>query len=72
VIIDAHQHFWDPARADYSFLESVPSLRRCFGPEDLQPELESNQIDASIAVQALAVGYAESLDLVTSAVATEM
>jgi L-fuconolactonase len=52
VIVDAHQHFWDPARADYPFLEGVPSLRRRFGPEDLQPELDSNQIDASIAVQA--------------------
>jgi L-fuconolactonase len=52
VIVDAHQHFWDPARADYPFLEDVPSLRRRFGPEDLQPELEANRIDASIVVQA--------------------
>jgi L-fucono-1,5-lactonase len=52
VIIDAHQHFWDPARADYPFLEAVPSLSRRFGPEDLQPELESNRIVASIVVQA--------------------
>jgi len=52
VIVDAHQHFWDPARADYPFLEEVPSLSRRFGPEELQPELESNRIDASIVVQA--------------------
>jgi L-fucono-1,5-lactonase len=52
VIIDAHQHFWDPARADYPFLEGVPSLRRRFGPEDLQREIEANQIGASIVVQA--------------------
>jgi L-fuconolactonase len=52
MIIDAHQHFWDPARAEYPFLEGVPSLRRRFGPEDLQPELEANRIDGSIVVQA--------------------
>jgi L-fuconolactonase len=52
VIVDAHQHFWDPARGDYPFLEEVPSLFRRFGPEELQPELESNRIDASIVVQA--------------------
>ena len=52
MIVDAHQHFWDPARGDYPFLDDVPSLRRRFGPEDLQRELESNRIDASIVVQA--------------------
>jgi L-fuconolactonase len=52
MIIDAHHHFWDPARADYPFLEKVPSLCRRFGPDDLQPEIESNLIDASIVVQA--------------------
>jgi L-fuconolactonase len=52
VIVDAHQHFWDPALADYPFLEDVPSLCRRFGPEDLQPEIEANRIDASIVVQA--------------------
>lgn len=52
MIIDAHQHFWDPARGHYPFLDEVPSLRRRFGPEDLQGELESNRIDASIVVQA--------------------
>lgn len=52
MIVDAHQHFWDPAQADYPFLAGIPSLRRRFGPDDLQPEIESNQIDASIAVQA--------------------
>ncbi len=52
MIIDAHQHFWDPARADYPFLDDASSLRRRFGPEELQPEIEANQIDASIVVQA--------------------
>jgi len=52
MIVDAHQHFWDPARGHYAFLDGVPSLRRRFGPEDLQPELDSNRIDGSVVVQA--------------------
>jgi L-fuconolactonase len=52
MIVDAHQHYWDPARGHYPFLDDVPSLRRRFGPEDLQPELDSNRIDGSIVVQA--------------------
>ncbi|MEH2490675.1 amidohydrolase family protein [Bradyrhizobium sp. AZCC 2230] len=51
--IDAHQHFWDPARADYPWM-SAPELapiRRAFGPADLAPILKANGIDASIVVQ---------------------
>ncbi|QOZ55672.1 amidohydrolase [Bradyrhizobium sp. CCBAU 53338] len=51
--IDAHQHFWDPARADYPWM-SAPELapiRRAFGPADLAPLLKANGIDASIVVQ---------------------
>jgi L-fuconolactonase len=52
MIVDAHQHFWDPARGHYPFLDEVPSLRRRFGPEDLETELDSNRVGASIVVQA--------------------
>jgi len=51
--IDAHQHFWDPARADYPWMagtEMAP-IRRAFGPADLAPLLRENHIDASILVQ---------------------
>jgi L-fuconolactonase len=53
MIIDGHQHFWDPARADYPWMD-VPELapiRRAFGPADLAPLLKANGIDASIVVQ---------------------
>lgn len=53
MLIDAHQHFWDPARADYPWM-SAPELtpiRRAFGPADLSPLLKANGIDASIVVQ---------------------
>jgi len=53
IVIDAHQHFWDPARADYPWMEGaeMAPLRRAFGPADLAPLLAENGIDASIVVQ---------------------
>ena len=51
--IDAHQHFWDPALADYPWMqgEEMAPIRRSFGPTDLAPLLDQNRIDASIVVQ---------------------
>jgi L-fuconolactonase len=51
--IDGHQHFWDPARADYPWMaaEELAPIRRAFGPADLAPLLNENGIDASILVQ---------------------
>ena len=53
MVIDAHQHFWDPARADYPWMEApeLAPIRRAFGPADLAPLLRANGIDASILVQ---------------------
>lgn len=34
-VIDAHIHFWDPARLHYAWLDAVPTLRRAFRPEDV-------------------------------------
>jgi L-fuconolactonase len=53
MIIDAHQHFWDPARAEYPWMEGpeLARIRRAFGPADLAPVLRANGIDASIVVQ---------------------
>ena len=52
-VIDAHQHFWDPARADYPWMEdrALAPIRRAFGPHDLAPLLAANGVDASIVVQ---------------------
>ena len=53
VTIDSHQHFWDPATADYPWMsDAVAPLCRRFGPEDLAPLLKANSIDKSIIVQA--------------------
>jgi L-fuconolactonase len=52
VIVDAHHHFWDPARADYPWLtEDLAPIRRAFGPVDLAPLLASSGVDATVLVQ---------------------
>jgi L-fuconolactonase len=53
--VDAHQHFWDPSRADYPWLAGAPAtLARPFGPDDLRPLLAANGIGRTIVVQARA------------------
>lgn len=53
LVIDAHQHFWDPARADYPWMQGaeMAAIRRAFGPADLAPLLAENGVVASIVVQ---------------------
>jgi L-fuconolactonase len=55
--IDAHQHFWDPGRKDYGWIddlqgEAADRLRRPILPPDLAPLLTAEQIDATVLVQA--------------------
>ena len=51
--IDAHQHFWIYNTSEYDWIDdSMAVLRRDFLPGDLQPELESNDVHGSVAVQA--------------------
>lgn len=53
VVIDAHQHFWDPGRADYPWMVGPAApLRRVFGPADLLPELRANGVLGTVLVQA--------------------
>jgi L-fucono-1,5-lactonase len=50
--VDAHHHFWDPARAKYPWMtDALAPIRRRFGPEDLQPLLGPNGVDRTILVQ---------------------
>ena len=38
--IDAHQHFWHPARGDYGWMpEDDPVLTRPYHPADLEPQM---------------------------------
>ena len=50
MIVDAHQHFWDPDRADYPWM--TDDLRRRYGPDDLEPLLRANGVDGTVVVQA--------------------
>lgn len=51
--IDAHQHYWDPARGDYGWLTpDLGLLHRPYGPDDLAPALARCGIDRTVLVQA--------------------
>ena len=50
--IDAHQHYWDPARGDYFWMVPGGKLDRVFSPADLRPSLRRNGIGGTILVQA--------------------
>jgi L-fuconolactonase len=50
VIVDSHQHFWDPARADYPWM--TDELRRRYGPEHLEPLLREHGVAGTVVVQA--------------------
>jgi L-fuconolactonase len=70
--IDSHQHFWRPARGDYTWLSaSVPALAplvRDFLPDDLTPLLQAHGVGRTVLVQA-AESKAETdflLDLATA------
>ena len=51
--IDAHQHFWHPARGDYAWMPpDDPILTRPYAPADLKPLLDAAGIQQTILVQA--------------------
>ena len=51
-VVDAHHHFWDPARAHYPWLtDEMAAIRRRFGPEDLRPLLRAAGVDRTVLVQ---------------------
>lgn len=53
LVIDSHQHFWDPRTHQLSRLTGgYSALRRPFLPTDLEPILRSTGVSRSVAVQA--------------------
>ena len=51
--IDAHQHYWDPARGDYGWLTpELQALYRRFGPEDLEAVARGGACERTVVVQA--------------------
>ncbi len=52
-VVDAHQHYWQPARGDYAWLAQAPmALRQAFLPVDLCAQREAAGVEFSMLVQA--------------------
>jgi L-fuconolactonase len=51
--VDAHHHFWDPARRSYPWMigDALDPIRKPFGPDDLLPELEAQGVSGTVLVQ---------------------
>lgn len=54
-VVDAHHHFWDPARRDYYWMAgaALAPIRRRFTPDDLRPELAAAGVDYTVLVQTI-------------------
>lgn len=52
MIVDAHQHFWDPGRGDYGWLRPDNPIHRVFSTADLRPLLVQSGVNATLLVQA--------------------
>lgn len=51
-LIDAHQHFWDPAAVAYPWMDPADTVvHRHYGPEHLAPHLGRHGIDGTVLVQ---------------------
>ncbi len=75
--IDAHQHYWHPARGDYDWMPmDNPVLARPYLPKDLEPALARHAIARTVLVQAAAtvreteymLGIADATDSVAGVV----
>ncbi|HEX5823965.1 MAG TPA: amidohydrolase family protein [Candidatus Limnocylindrales bacterium] len=70
MIVDAHHHFWDPARAAYPWLtDELAPIRRAFGPADLAPVLAAAGVEATVLVQTRS-SLAETEEFLATAAAT--
>ncbi len=51
--VDAHQHYWNPARGDYHWMpQDHPVLSRAYGPGDLAPLIAAAGVQRTVLVQA--------------------
>lgn len=71
MVVDAHQHFWDPGRAHYAWLtDERAAIRRRFAPDDLRPLLRSHGVDRTLVVEARS-SLEETRELLVLAEATD-
>jgi L-fuconolactonase len=53
MIVDAHQHFWHPARGEYGWIQAGDAvLDRVWGPGDLTPLMAQCRVSRTVLVQA--------------------
>lgn len=53
IIVDAHQHYWQPSRGDYGWLAHAPAaLNKAFLPDDFCAQREAAGVKFSVLVQA--------------------
>ena len=77
MIIDSHQHFWNPHRGDYGWMPpDDPILSKTYGPEDILPSLKKHSVNKTVLVQAAPtlyeteylLGIADSVEFVAGVV----
>jgi L-fuconolactonase len=70
--IDAHHHFWDPARYSYPWMDgdAMSPVRRAFTPDDLRGLLAAERIDGTVLVQTLS-SLQETREFLDLAAATD-
>jgi L-fuconolactonase len=70
--IDAHHHFWDPARYTYPWMAgaAMDPVRRAFTPGDLRGPLDQEHIDGTVLVQTLS-SVPETREFLQIAAATD-
>ena len=69
--IDAHHHFWDTSKGDYSWMTDAHApINRVFDPTDLEPLLEPAGIVGTVLVQTWS-SIEESLSFLETAASTD-
>jgi L-fuconolactonase len=70
--LDAHHHFWDPARYSYPWMagDAMDPVRRAFTPDDLRSALGEERIDGTVLVQTLS-NPQETREFLSVAAATD-
>ncbi len=70
-IIDSHQHFWDPQKGVYPWMEGeAAALKRIYSPADLRPELEASGVAATVIVQTWS-SVEETIEFLETAATTD-
>lgn len=71
MVVDAHQHFWDPRRAHYAWLtDERAAIRRPFTPDELRPVLRAHGVERTVVIEARS-SLEETRELLALAEATD-